>query len=102
MSFQMNFKMITARKCSFTLVAVILFVPSVEFNVAIPTPLVLKQSAAVCAFEGKFVTMDLFVPFQVAETTERLFTELAWIRQPRSPFLFSYAEITPISYHLTG
>lgn len=100
--FQVDFEVVAARKGGLALVAVVLFVSCVQFYVAVSTPLVLKEPAAVGALEGQFVAVDLLVPLQVAEATEGLVAELAGIWQAGSPFLLPDAELTPITDHLRG
>lgn len=98
----MNFEVVAARECGLAFVAMVLFIPCVKLYVAIPTSLVLKKPATVGAFERQFVTVDLLVPFKVAQANEGLITKLTGIRQASPPFLLPDAEITPISYHLSG
>lgn len=41
-----------------------------EFNVAVPAPLMFKESAAEGTLERQLVAVDLFVTLQVAQTAE--------------------------------
>lgn len=59
----MNFEMITSGKCCITLTAVIFFISSMKFYMAVSASLVLKQSTTICALKRKFVTVALLMVF---------------------------------------
>lgn len=48
----------------------ILLSTCVEFNVAVPAPLMFKETAAEGTLERQLVTVDLLVALQVAQTAE--------------------------------
>lgn len=57
----------------------VLFVTGVKLDVSVTAALVLEQASAVCAAEGKFISVTLLVALKEAQATEGFCTKLAWV-----------------------